>query len=73
MIEQHEQSMVTPKVRVFFSTLLNMPVPLEVLDLSQPGATDRIVSRESNHDWKFPHLDELWVDAEVLRRMRQPS
>ena len=73
VIEQHEQSMVTPKVRVFFSTLLNMPVPLEVLDLSQPTAGDRIVARESNNDWKFPHLEDLWVDPEVLRKMRQPA
>jgi len=73
VLEQHESSMVTPKVRVFFSTKLNMPVPLEVLDLSLPTAGDRIVGRESNQDWKFPHLEELWVEPEVMRKMRQGS
>jgi len=73
VLEQHESSMVTPKVRVFFSTKLNLPVPLEVLDLSLPSAADRIVARESNEDWKFPHLEELWVEPEVLRKMRHPG
>ena len=73
VIEQHEGSMVTPKVRVFFSTVTNLPVSLEVLDLSQPGCSDRIAGRESNREWKFPHLDTLWVEPDVLRRMRQPA
>jgi putative nucleotidyltransferase with HDIG domain len=69
VVEQNEGAMTSPKVKVFFSTRAQLPVTVEVLDLSQPGCTDRIVSRESNSVWKFPHLDSLWAGPEVLRRM----
>ena len=42
----------------------------EVLDLSDARCNDTITGRESNRDWKFPHLDELWAGADALKRMR---
>ena len=44
-----------------------MPISPELIDLSRAGCSDRIVGRESNRDWKFAHLDELWAGADVLR------
>jgi len=69
VVEQNEQSLVAPWVKVFFSTRSNMPIAVELLDLSQPSVSDRIVGRESNAQWKFPHLDELWAGPEALKKM----
>ena len=71
VIEQNPQALVTPRVKVFFSTRSQMPLPPEVLDLSHPGCSDRIAARESNSVWQFPHLDELWAGAETLRKIGQ--
>ncbi len=70
VVEQHATSMVLPKVRVFFSTLTNLPISVELLDLSLPSCVDRIQARESNSQWKFAHLEQLWVDAELVKKMR---
>ena len=69
VVEQNESSLVAPKVKLFFSTRSNMPVAVELIDLSSPRCSDAIVARESNAQWKFPHLDELWAGPEVLRRL----
>lgn len=57
VLEQHPQSLLTPRVRVFFLARSRMPIPQEVVDLSQG---DRIESRESPEEWGFKKLDELW-------------
>jgi HD-GYP domain-containing protein (c-di-GMP phosphodiesterase class II) len=69
VVEQNETSLVSPKVKLFFSTRSNMPIAVELLDLASPGCSDAIVARESNAQWKFPHLDELWAGPEVLRKL----
>lgn len=69
VVEQGERSLVAPKVKLFFSTRSNMPIAVELVDLAAPGCHDAIAGRESNAQWKFPHLDELWAGPEVLRRV----
>ncbi|WP_341891927.1 HD-GYP domain-containing protein [Variovorax sp. YR752] len=69
VVEQNEASLVAPKVKLFFSTRSNMPVAIELVDLASPACNDAIVARESNAQWKFPHLDELWAGPEVLRKL----
>lgn len=66
--EQNPESLVTPKVKVFFSTRSQLHIPPELLDLSSPACSDRIAARESNAQWKFTHLDELWAGADALKR-----
>jgi HD-GYP domain-containing protein (c-di-GMP phosphodiesterase class II) len=67
VMEQNPQALVSPRVKVFFSTRSQLPVAVEVIDLAASGCTDRIEGRESNAKWKFPHLDELWAGADTLR------
>jgi len=63
VVEQSERSLVTPVVKVFYSARAKMHVPHELIDLSRPGCSDRIVGRESPMDWGFKHLDQLWAGA----------
>jgi len=60
IVEQSEKSLLTPKVKVFFSTKSNHRIPPEVLDLSSPGARDKVVAIEESAKWNFPDLDDLW-------------
>jgi HD-GYP domain-containing protein (c-di-GMP phosphodiesterase class II) len=69
VVEQNAGSLVSPKVKLFFSTRSNMPVAIELVDLASPSCHDAIVARESNAQWKFAHLDELWAGPEVLRKL----
>jgi len=69
VVEQGERSLVAPKVKLFFSTRSNMPIAVELVDLGAPGCHDAIAARESNAQWKFPHLDELWAGPDMLRRL----
>jgi HD-GYP domain-containing protein (c-di-GMP phosphodiesterase class II) len=66
VVEQNAAA-VAPRVRVFFSTRSRMPVPLELVDLSRPHCSDRILSRESNAEWGFQHLNEFVNGHESLR------
>lgn len=69
VVEQNEKSLVAPRVKVFFSTRSSMPIKPEIVDLSSSLCQDAIAARESNAQWKFPHLDELWAGADNLRKI----
>jgi HD-GYP domain-containing protein (c-di-GMP phosphodiesterase class II) len=60
VIEQTGKSLTMPSVKVFFSTKSNMRIIPEVIDLSRPGTSEKIVSREDPAKWRFPDLNELW-------------
>lgn len=62
VVDQHATNLVAPTVKVFFSTKSQMPIPVELLDLS--NSTDRIVGREAPADWGFKNLDDFWTKAD---------
>ena len=66
VVEQNADNLVAPVVKAFYSTRTEMPITPTRLDLSRPGSSDRIVGREPGGAGKFPRLNELWVDADVL-------
>jgi hypothetical protein len=35
-------------------------IPPELIDLSAPGCSEKIVAREDPAKWHFPDLNELW-------------
>jgi HD-GYP domain-containing protein (c-di-GMP phosphodiesterase class II) len=59
VVEHNPEAPLTPRVKVFYSLRSQLSLPIETLDLSQPGCRDRIVGRESNAQWRFPFLDKL--------------
>ena len=60
VIEQAGQSLLTPRVKVFFSTKANARIVPEIVDLSLPGCQEKIAGREDPDKWKFPDINELW-------------
>lgn len=60
VVEQTGKSLTTPSVKVFFSTKSNLRIPPQVIDLSLPGGTEKILNREDPAKWRFADLNELW-------------
>ncbi|OIQ88884.1 hypothetical protein GALL_292100 [mine drainage metagenome] len=60
VVDQSEKSLLTPKVKVFYSTKSNQRIAPETLDLSSSIVRDKIVAREEPEKWNFPDLYELW-------------
>ena len=59
--EQSERSLLTPRIRVFFSSKSMTHVPPELIDLARPGITEKIVAREDPQTWGFKNLEQFWV------------
>lgn len=58
--------LVTPCVKVFYSIKAGMRIPPELVDLSQPGATEKIEAREDPAKWHFPDLNEFWSGLDTM-------
>jgi putative nucleotidyltransferase with HDIG domain len=63
VIEQSGSSLLTPRVKVFFSLRKQLRIAPQVVDLAAPGVHDRIVGREDPAEWRFRDLDTLWQPA----------
>lgn len=61
VVEQNEDSLLLPKVRVFFSSKSMNHIAPELLDLSKGDFQDKIVSRELASKWGFKNLDAYWL------------
>lgn len=60
VVEQSAKSLLSPHVKVFFSTKSNARIVPEMIDLSRPGCPEKIAAREDPAKWNFPDLNELW-------------
>jgi putative nucleotidyltransferase with HDIG domain len=60
IISQSPKSLLTPCIKVFFSTRSNARIRPELVDLSIPGHQEKIASREDPANWHFPDFDDLW-------------
>ena len=67
VLEQHEKSLLTPLVKVFFSAKTKSPLMVETIDLSKLVGRDKIVARESAEDWGLRHIEELWSGIPAKR------
>jgi len=59
VLEQNPRNMTLPSVKVFYSTKSDMPIHVQVIDLSR--SKERIAGRESRAKWNFPQLDAMWA------------
>lgn len=61
VIEQSSKSLLEPRINVFFSIRSKSHITPEIVDLSAPGCTERIVGREDPAKWGLDHLETLWL------------
>jgi hypothetical protein len=54
-----------PRVKVFFSVKSQTRLPIEIVDLSRTGGSERIVAQEDNAKWGFTDLNALWGGAKA--------
>ncbi len=59
--EQAEGSLLTPRIKVFFSTKSMAYIPPELIDLSRRGVSEKIVAREEAEKWGIKNLDQYWA------------
>ncbi len=60
VVSQNASSLLTPKIKAFFSTKSNLRIAPEAIDLGGPWSQDKIVACESLQDWPFNDLGQLW-------------
>ena len=60
VLEQTGNSLLTPRVKVFFSLKSQMRVPPEIIDLSRAGGSERIAGQEDPARLNFADLNDLW-------------
>ena len=60
--EQTAKSLVTPLVKVFFSTKSGVHVRPEMLDLSRAAGAEKIVAIESPEKWGIRNLEKYWAE-----------
>ncbi|WP_166039657.1 HD-GYP domain-containing protein [Sphingosinicella sp. YJ22] len=64
VVEQNEENLTRPLVRVFYSAAKRAGLPYQDIDLATDGG-DEILSRERPERWGFNGWDRLW--AQILR------
>jgi len=57
---QSASSLLTPKVKAFFSTKSNLRIEPHEIDLGGRFCQDKVIACESPDDWPFKDLDQLW-------------
>jgi len=61
VIDQNPSSLLTPIVKVFFSTKSKSRLPVEIIDLSKPSANDKIIGHDDPVLWGISDFDQLWA------------
>ncbi|MHA6495033.1 HD-GYP domain-containing protein [Pseudomonas borbori] len=61
VLDQSAASLLTPKVKVFYSVKTRSAIMPQVVDLAELAGRDKIVSREAASDWGLRNTDELWT------------
>lgn len=65
VIDQSPKSLLTPMVKVFFSTKTKSRTPVEVIDLSKPNIKDEIIGHEDPVLWGVHDINEIWSQFEI--------
>lgn len=65
VIDQSAKSLLTPIVKVFFSTKAKSRIPIQVLDFSKSKERDEILGYEDPAVWGVDNIDEIWSKFEI--------
>lgn len=60
VIEKCESNLLTPKVKVFFSTNSNLRIQPEIIDLSKPHINYKIDSQETNLHFRLQDIEDIF-------------
>lgn len=63
VVEQSESSLLTPKVKVFFSVKSNAYIPPEIVDLAKMEGHDKIMGLEDGAKLGLKSVQGMWVGA----------
>jgi HD-GYP domain-containing protein (c-di-GMP phosphodiesterase class II) len=63
VLEQSDESLLKPRVKVFFNARKKEPIFQKVVDLADAAVSDRIVGMEALSNWNFPNFDKLWLES----------
>ena len=63
VIAQSPSTLTKPVVKAFYAVAHAKLIAPEILDLSEPGSSEKIVGREDPANYKFEGLDQLWAAA----------
>ena len=66
VVEQNEAVLLQPSVRIFFSSKSMTYISPELIDLSKPGQSEKILSRESVIKWGLKNIDRYWLGENHL-------
>ncbi|MEA5446592.1 HD-GYP domain-containing protein [Gammaproteobacteria bacterium AB-CW1] len=61
VLDQNADNLLKPRVKVFYSTNAGTRLQPKVVDLSRPGASERIECKEDPAEWDFKDLESLWA------------
>jgi len=61
VVDQSPKSLLTPLVKVFFSTKSRLRIPMEILDLSKPSTRDEIIKHDDPVLWGITDLSDIWT------------
>jgi len=66
VVDQHPASLLTPTVKVFFSTHTMSMIPIEVIDMASVHNNDKIVSYADRVKLNLPDLETIWNSGTML-------
>ncbi len=62
VVDQNSKSLLTPMVKVFFSTKSRTRIPTELIDLSKREVNDKITGHEDPVVWGVTDVNKLWKE-----------
>jgi len=62
VIEQHATSLLSPKVKVFYSSKNSTYLMPETIDLAKAGTKEKIVSPEDPNEWGIRDFNDFWAE-----------
>jgi HD-GYP domain-containing protein (c-di-GMP phosphodiesterase class II) len=65
VVEQSQKSLLSPIIKVFFSTKSKSRIKIELIDLSKPHEQDSIVGHENPNAWGIVDINEIWRQYEI--------